>query len=76
VTENLAQSLVDHRNVHLTSQTVSEFPFHHAKRGFDVAGVISLSGYDGSTPGVVINAAMAKQYWPQGRSSIGAHTAI
>jgi hypothetical protein len=40
VTEHLAQSLVDHRNVRLAPKPVSEFPFHHAKRGFHVAALV------------------------------------
>jgi len=36
MTENFAESFVDHRNVGLASQRVSELAFHHRKRGFNV----------------------------------------
>ena len=36
VTQNLTKRFVDHGNVSLTAQAISEFSFHHAERGFDV----------------------------------------
>lgn len=40
MTENLTKSFIDHRNVSLASQTVSEFSLHHAKRGFDIRPLV------------------------------------
>jgi len=36
VRENPARSLVNHRDIGLAPQTVSELPPHHAEGGFDV----------------------------------------
>lgn len=36
MTENFAQGLIDHRNVRLASQGVSELALNHAESGFDV----------------------------------------
>jgi len=40
VTEHFAQRLVNHRNVRLAPQPVSEFPFDHAERGFNIAALM------------------------------------
>src|SRR5579863_2295417 len=40
MTENFAERFIDHRNVGLASQAVAEFPFHHRKRGFNVAAFV------------------------------------
>ena len=40
VAEHFAQGLVDHSYVRLAAKAISEFPFHHAKRRFDVAAFV------------------------------------
>ena len=48
MTENLTQRFIDHRNVSLTTQTVAEFAFHHAERGFDVRSLVVVRQKFGS----------------------------
>ena len=36
MTQNLTECFVDHRNIGLAPQAVTEFAFHHAECGFDV----------------------------------------
>src|SRR5581483_6736598 len=38
--ENLTKRFIDHRNISLAAQAVSEFPLNHAERGFDVAPLV------------------------------------
>jgi hypothetical protein len=38
--ENFAERLVDHRNIGLATQAVSELAFHHRKRGFDIGAFV------------------------------------
>jgi hypothetical protein len=40
VTENLAQNFVDHCSIRLAANRVSELPFHHRERGFNVAAFV------------------------------------
>lgn len=40
MTENFTERFVDHRNIGLATKPVSEFPFHHGKRGFDVGALV------------------------------------
>ena len=42
MTENFAERFVDHRNIGLAPQTVSELPFHHAKRGLDIGPLVIM----------------------------------
>ena len=40
MTEHLTQRLVDHRNVGLASQAVTEFTLHHGERRFDIGTLV------------------------------------
>lgn len=42
VAQNLTKRFVDHRGIGLAAKRVSELPFHHAERGFDVAALVVM----------------------------------
>jgi hypothetical protein len=42
MTENLAERFVDHSNVSLAAEAISEFPLHHGERGFNVAALVGI----------------------------------
>jgi hypothetical protein len=40
MTENLTKRFVNHRNVRLAPEPVTEFPVHHAERAVDVGRLV------------------------------------
>ena len=40
--QNFTKSFINHHDISLAPQTVSEFPLHHAKGGFDVRPLVVM----------------------------------
>jgi hypothetical protein len=56
MTQYFTERFINHRNVGLASETVAEFPLHHAESGFDVGPlVIMLQEFILPKPEVVIH---------------------